>query len=96
MTSGIVIDGEFFELKGLEALVDHIASLAAEKAISKLGTSVEPTGAELNYTVAEIAVLVKKSVATITRHIRLGLLKGHKIGKTWLVSEADYLAYKSY
>jgi len=52
-----------------------------------------PTNEELQYTVGEVAEMSKQSESTITRHIRDGLLIGSKVGKSWKITQNNYLKY---
>jgi hypothetical protein len=51
---------------------------------------------EDNLTLAEIAAAVRVTPDTIWRAVRLGLLKGQRIGnRRWIVSRADYLDWRA-
>ncbi|MNR36495.1 hypothetical protein D3C85_1544170 [compost metagenome] len=52
-----------------------------------------PTSEELQYTVGEVAEMSKQSEGTITRHLRDGLLIGSKVGKSWKITQNNYLKY---
>lgn len=48
---------------------------------------------EATYTVKEVAALVKKDPQTIRRHIKAGLLKTSKNGKSHIISKNNLLKY---
>lgn len=52
-----------------------------------------PTDQEIQYTVSEVAKMSKQTVGTITRHIRNKLLTGSKVGKSWKITQENYLKY---
>ena len=52
-----------------------------------------PTDKEIIYSVTEVAEMTKQSDSTITKHIRDGLLKGYKPGRSWKIKRQDYLKY---
>ena len=73
----------------VEKVAKKVASLNREPK-RKL---VIPTSEELQYTVGEVADMSKQSEGTITRHIRTGLLIASKVGKSWKITQNNYLKY---
>lgn len=62
-----------------------------ERTISK--REIIPKPEEFQYTVAEVAEMSKQKTGTVTRHIRLGLIKASKVGKSWKISQENYQNY---
>lgn len=52
-----------------------------------------PTNEELQYTVGEVAEMSKQSKQTIARHCRDGLITASKVGKSWKITQNNYLKY---
>lgn len=52
-----------------------------------------PNNNELQYTVGEVAEMSKQSEQTIARHCRDGLLIAAKVGKSWKITQNNYLKY---
>ncbi len=51
---------------------------------------------EDNLTLAEIAAAVRVKPITVWRAVRLGLLKGQRIGnRRWIVARSDYLDWRA-
>ena len=94
MQNGIYINGMFYQLNGLTDLIDSITEDIASKVASKLSHEAAiKRQNEKTYTSKEIAALLKRSVSTVTRHLQIGLLKGNKIGKSWIISELELNEY---
>jgi len=74
--------------------VDIIADRVIEKLIIDSMLPVTEEKGEVNFTVPQVAKLMNKSVATITRHIRQKHLCASKVGKCWTITEEDYNNYK--
>lgn len=98
---GVMINGEFLSIPGMNKIVDAMSNailkdvmhkVEIELRSGKLGIS---KTTEINYTVAQVADMTNRAVSTITCHCRVGLLKASKVGKSWLISEENYLAYKN-
>lgn len=97
---GIVIDGKFHKVEWMQDLVESLSQKVINNIISKIEEQLEKnppnrdTGIR-NYKVRQVASMTQKSVATITNHCRIGLLKASKVGKSWLITEENYLNYKN-
>lgn len=50
---------------------------------------------ERYYTVPEVAKMLKKAEETVRLHIRIGLLKAGKTGKSWSISQTNLNNYIS-
>lgn len=50
---------------------------------------------ERYYTVPEVAKMLKKAEETVRLHIRMGLLKAGKTGKSWSISQTNLNNYIS-
>ncbi|WP_290844944.1 helix-turn-helix domain-containing protein [Flavobacterium sp.] len=83
--------GKFYPMQGLKDFFDVLISQSVKEAIS-LQTHPADDGRE-NYTVSDIARLVNRSPETITRHIRLKLIKANKVGKSWVIPRDSYFKY---
>ncbi len=92
MEIGILIDGKYYPLEGVEKLLDLITDNIKKQVLTEISS--RPVIEERNYTVGEVAQMVNKSTQTVTRHIRFGLLKAHKVGKSWLIPHESCLNYK--
>ncbi|SCY25368.1 helix-turn-helix domain-containing protein [Flavobacterium caeni] len=93
---GIVIAGQFYPIEGVSQIVEAFSQIAMnrfEKQLDDLKKKSEI--GKRNLTVNEIATLTNRNPATVMRHLRMGLLLGTKVGKSWLISEENYLKYKS-
>lgn len=51
------------------------------------------TTIEKTYSIAEAAAVLKKKTATVRGYCRGGRLKARKIGRDWLILEADLIAF---
>jgi excisionase family DNA binding protein len=96
---GIVIDGQFHAVDWIPRLVDSLSKKVMRNIMDKIEEELNQNPLEStkhrNYTVKEVAALTKRAHPTITRHIRIGLLKASKVGKSWLISEENYQNYKN-
>lgn len=45
------------------------------------------------YTIKDISQMTRLTTRTIQNHLKEGLLKGHKIGRSWRFTEADFKNY---
>lgn len=54
---------------------------------------INPTSQDFQYSVREIAKMCKQSERNIRIHIRAKLLVATKIGKSWKISQENYLKY---
>jgi len=70
-----------FTIKASPGLIEAIADRVIEK------TMTEFEAKEVTYTVKEVAKRVNKTGQTIGNHIRKGLLKANKTGKSWTITE---------
>lgn len=91
MEQGLIVSG---------VSVPELAELISEHVIKKLDFF-KPSIVEAvkddqvdAYTVREVAVKIRRSEATVARHIRMGLLSASKIGKSWLVHKEEFHRYK--
>ncbi|GEP50272.1 hypothetical protein FNO01nite_09440 [Flavobacterium noncentrifugens] len=96
---GIVIDGQLHSVDWMPYLVDSLSNKVLNNIISKIDKKLQTnppdfTSDARNYTVGQVAKMTNKSVSTITRHCRIGLLKASKVGKSWLIREKDYIIYR--
>ncbi len=97
---GVVIDGQFHSIDWMPKLVDSLSKKVVNNIIEKIDEQLKRNPAkhvasERNYKVSQVASMTQKSVSTITLHCRIGLLKASKVGKSWLVTEENYLNYKN-
>ncbi len=97
---GVVIDGKFHKIEWMPELVDSLSKKVMNNIIDQIEDHLSRNPAnqiagERNYKVRQVATMTQKSVATITHHCRIGLLKASKVGKSWLISEENYLSYKN-
>jgi len=92
--NGLVINGNYYPCNWMNEIIGLITDIIIEKQKDIIYT--QPKPAEINLTVNEVAKRVNKSVPTITRHIRLGLLTATKAGgsKSWVITEDNYINYK--
>lgn len=75
-----------------EDVLNQIAAKTALLIESK--TSKDTTSPkDVFLTVKEASVISQKSPNTIARHIRLGLIKSAKSGKSWLISKENFDKY---
>lgn len=96
---GIVIDGKFHKVEWMQDLVHSLSQNVIKNIMDKIEEQLEKNPPTMvkntrNYTVKQVASMTHKSLATVTRHCRIGLLKGAKVGKSWLISEENYRNYK--
>ena len=94
---GIVINGKFHKIEWVPELIDSLSKKVMNNIIEKIeeqlkNTPTKQVAAERNYKVRQVATMTQKSVATITNHCRIGLLKASKVGKSWLITEENYLS----
>lgn len=97
---GIVIDGQFHAVTWMPQLVESLSKKVFIHMIEKIEEELnrnplKSLTRDKNYTVKQVAVMTHRSTATITRHIRIGLLKGNKVGKSWLIIHSEYERYKN-
>jgi len=97
---GIVIDGNFHKIEWMPQLVDSLSKKVTNNIIEKIEEQLKrrpsnQVASERNYKVSQVAAMTQKSVSTVTLHCRIGLLKASKVGKSWLISEQNYLDYKN-
>lgn len=99
MENGITINGKFYKVEWINDLVKLIIDEVTEKVTVELKKQ-QPVDKKVEkaftkvYTVEEVAVLVRKSKSAVKRHIRIGILEAHKVGKPWLIPEESLLKYK--
>lgn len=96
---GIVIDGKFHKIDWMPELIDSFSKKVINNIISKIGEHLEKNPFksatdERNYTIKQVATMTNKSLSTVKRHCKIGLLKGSKVGKSWLITEENYLNYR--
>lgn len=90
----VVLNGRYYPIDWIPQLVDIISKSVFEKVLGQIAKVTPDNPPEQNYTVKVIATLTNRSVSTVTRHCRIGLLKGYKVGKSWLITEENYVRYK--
>lgn len=72
--------------------MDKLAVKVAANIVGLLNNQPQSKKEKL-YTVSDICENTGQSESTVTRHIRLGLMKASKVGKSWLVTEENYKNY---
>lgn len=97
---GVVFDGQFHAIDWMPKLVDSLSKKVINNIIEKIDEQLKRNpsknvAGERNYKVSQVATMTQKSVSTVTLHCRIGLLKASKVGKSWLISEENYLNYKN-
>jgi|GEM_PF-3074292 len=97
---GVVIEGKFHKVEWMQELVNSLSNKVIHNIIDKIDEQIKRspsmrTANEQNYKVSQVAAMTQKSVSTVTLHCRIGLLKASKVGKSWLISEQNYLDYKN-
>ena len=86
---------KLLEIELNEDQMNTIAEKAAEKAVGMLEErSLKLSGdKEKLYTVKQVAGLTHVDPWTIRNHIKIGLLKAAKTGKSWLINQAQLEEY---
>ncbi len=93
---GIVIAGRFYPIEGISQIAEAFSRIAMDRFEKQLEALKKKSEiGKRNLTVNEIAALTNRNPATVMRHLRMGLLLGTKVGKSWLITEENYLNYKS-
>jgi len=95
---GIVIDGKFHRIEWMQDLVHSLSQKVIRNIMEKIEEQLEKNPLKSatntrNYTIQQVAVMTNKSFSTVTRHCRIGLLIGSKVGKSWLITHENYLKY---
>jgi len=100
--NGIILNGKYFECDLITELIGVVSNRVSERNAALITDAVAKKEiktkiGEVNYTVKEVAKMLNKGRATITQHIRMGLLKATKPGgsKAWTISEENYQNYKN-
>ena len=73
-------------------LPDDFIDQVADK-VNRLNPKQHPENTKLYYTVKEVANLTEVCKRTIQNHIKAGLLKASKPGKSFLISDANLKKY---
>ncbi len=94
MRNGIILNGVQIPIETVPDLVNFLAAQIADVIISKTAASSSAKMPPKLYSAKEIASQLNRSVSTITRHASIGLLRGKKVGKSWLFTEENYHLYK--
>lgn len=91
----ILVNGKYVQCDWLGDIIEFVADRVIEKQKTQIQIA-QPKPVEVNLTVNEVAQRVNKSAATITRHIRQGLLMATKAGgtKSWVITQDNYINYK--
>jgi len=97
---GVVIDGQFHSIDWMPHLVNALSKKVMTNIIDQIekhlaNNPLAVRHGERNFTIDEIASMTNRSVSTVTRHCRIGLLKASKVGKAWLITEKNYSDYKN-
>lgn len=80
----IDVDDDF-----INSIVDSVIERIEAK---KIDEATEKEELEF-YTIKQIVFITQKSNLTIRNHIHAGLLKGNKVGKSFLISKDDLQSY---
>jgi len=89
---GVIVNGKYFPCEWMTEFVNFISENVITKHLSEMKVIPDK---EKFYSVKEICTATGLHESTITKHIRLGILKASKPGggKSWLITEENYRTY---
>lgn len=77
--------------ESIDLIAQKVAAINYEKTPKR--EVIKPSQKDFQYSVSEVAEMSKQTEGTITRHIRQKLLNATKVGKSWKISQENYLKY---